>query len=127
MKTILNFIIVTLCGITLSCSNVPIRGVSPVSTAGQDLNSLAAQATQAWVDYKAGRVDYAYAVSHALYAYQTIIKTSADVKRLVTAWTGDGTFAEKLARIFDASAAPPEAKSNALANGVLASASNNSP
>lgn len=124
MKTILNLVIVAICSLTLSCSNVPIRGASPVTNAGQSLNSLAAQATQAWIDYKAGRVDYAYAVSHALYAYQSIIQTKDDLKRLVTAWTGDGTFAEKLARIFEASTAPPEQKMEALAKGVTNSAVN---
>lgn len=122
MKTILNLILVLTCTISFSCSYVPVQGVSPVSTTGQDLNSLAAQATQAWIDYKAGRVDYAYAVSHALFAYQSISKTSTDVKALVLAWTGDGNFADKLARIFAASTAPPEAKMTALANGVVTAA-----
>lgn len=124
MKTIFKFAVITACAFVTSCAEVPVKSSSAASTAGQDLNVLAAEATQAWVDYKAGRVDYAYAVSHMLYAYQNIAKTSADVKALVTQWTGDGTFAEKLARIFRDSTAPPEAKMNALANGVVASAAN---
>lgn len=129
MKTLLrNFLLLTSAFILcLGCTTVPIQGSSPVTTTGQDVNTLAAQATQAWVDYKAGRVDYAYAVEHALYAYQTISKTSADVKALVTAWTGDGTLAEKLARIFAASSGPPEAKMKALAAGVGATAANRGP
>lgn len=109
------------------CAHVPVQGVSAVSTTGQDLNTLAAQATQAYVDYKAGNANYAWAVSQALQAYQTIAKTNTDVKALVKAWTGDGTFAEKLARIFAASNAPPEAKMAAIANGVTAGAANSGP
>lgn len=109
------------------CTTVPIQGTSPAAATGQDLNVLAAEATQVWADYKAGRVNYAYAVAKALYTYQTLLKTSADVKALVKAWSGDGTYAEKLARIFAASNAPPETKANALANGVLAAASNEGP
>lgn len=118
-------IIVSVC--LFGCSNVPIQGVSPVSTTGQDLNSLAAQATQAYVDYKAGRVDYAWAVSHMLTAYQTIAKTSGDVRSLVKQWSGDGTFAERMARVFAASTAPPEVKMKALAAGVTISAANTGP
>lgn len=118
-------IIVSVC--LFGCSNVPIQGVSPVSTTGQDLNSLAAQATQAYVDYKAGRVDYAWAVSHMLTAYQTIAKTSGDVRGLVKQWSGDGTFAERMARVFAASTAPPEVKMKALAAGVTISAANTGP
>lgn len=129
MKTIIRLIAVIsfTAFLATSCTTVPIQGTSPVTTAGQDLNTLAAEATQVWADYKAGRVDYAYAVAHALYAYQTLSKTSTDVKALVKAWSGDGTYAEKLARIFAASNAPPEAKMNALADGVLAAASNEGP
>lgn len=111
----------------VACTNVPVQGVSPVTTAGQDVNALAAEATQVWIDYKAGRVDYAYAMAHGLYAYQTIVKTGADVKALVKAWTGDGTFADKLARIFTTSTSPPEATANAMANGLLATASDKGP
>lgn len=120
---------VILIGLSLliGCTTVPIQGTSPVTTAGQDLNVLAAEVTQVWADYKAGRVNYAYAVAKALYTYQTLLKTSADVKALVKAWSGDGTYAEKLARIFAASNAPPETKANALANGVLAAASDQGP
>lgn len=112
-----------------SCTTVPLNGPapSPVAATGQDLNTLAAQATQAYVDYKAGNVNYAWAVSQALTAYQTIVKTKDDVKKLVTAWTGDGTYAEKLARIFAASSAPPEAKMKALQNGTQSAAANTLP
>lgn len=127
MKQYASILIACLALTFSGCETVPIQGTSPVTATGQDLNVLAAEATQVWADYKAGRVDYAYAVAKALYTYQTLLKTSADVKSLVKAWSGDGTYAEKLARIFAASNASPEVKANALANGVLAAASNEGP
>lgn len=108
--------------IPISCTTVPLSGTSPVTTTGQDLNSLAAQATQAFADYKAGNANYAWAAAQALQAYQTISKTKGDVEVLIRQWTGSGTFAQKLASIFAASSAPPQAKLAALANGVSAGA-----
>lgn len=111
----------------MGCSTVPLQGTSPVTTTGQDLNTLAAQATQAWAEYKAGNANYAWAAAQALQAYQTISKTKLDVEVLIRQWTGSGTFAQKLAAIFAASPAPPQAKLAALANGVTAGAANAKP
>lgn len=102
----------------VSCTNVPVTGVTPVSTTGQDLNSLAAQATQAYVDYKAGNVNYAWGIAHMLQAYQTIIKTKDDVKALALQWGAGRSYAERLANIFGSSNAPPPVKAKAIAAGV---------
>lgn len=120
MKTLLQSLLLAVCCLALSCNTVPIQGTSTVTATGQDLNTLAAQATMAYSDYKAGNVNYAWAAAQALQAYQTISKTSTDVKALIQQWTGDGTFAEKLARSFRASNAPPQEKMKALAKSVTA-------
>lgn len=101
-----------------SCTEVPVMGASPVTQTGQDLNSLAAQATQTYIDYKSGNINYAWLVEHGLWAYQTFIKTRDDLKRVVSIIGGPKTLGDKLAEAFGASNAPPEVKVAALAKGV---------
>lgn len=102
-----------------NCQAVPVEGgASAVSTAGQSINDLAAQATQAWVDYQHGDINYGWAAVKGLYALSSAIKTKDDLKAVVTAWSGSGTFAEKLARIFAVSTAPPGTTAKAIASGI---------
>jgi hypothetical protein len=102
------------------CTSVPIQGTSPVTTTEQDLNTLAAEVTKDYVDYKAGNVNWAWYAANVLYISEAAIKTKDDFESLLATWKVPGTFAEKLARVFAASTAPPAAKTATIAGAIQA-------
>lgn len=124
MKTIrrFTFALPALIAATLlcsSCANGPIYPNSPVAIVGSDFQQAAADALQAYADYKAGNVSLTWALMKMFNAYSLSAKSWADVKALIKAWTGNAgdsqILADRLARIFHDSTAPPEAKMAALA------------
>lgn len=125
LSCVLAFLIPIFCFGVTSCETPPTPGQiasAPATTAGLDVASLATQATDIYNQVKTGNIDYAWAVAAGLNAYQTIIKTTADVKNVVAMFGGDATLAQKLAKIFGKSTAPPSATTAALASGVTTAA-----
>jgi hypothetical protein len=102
-----------------SCATGPVHPNSPLAVVGSDFTADAAAALQAYADYKAGNVSLTWALTKMFNAYALSTQTSTDVQSLIKAWTG-GTgdsraLADRLARIFNASTAPPQTKMAALA------------
>lgn len=95
-----------------------------VTRTGQDLTTLAAQAFQAYSDYKKGDKSYLWSINQGLQAYQQVVKTSADIKEVVKQF-GDSkvddatgqkrSLVDRLAILFNSSAALPEVKAAAIA------------
>ncbi len=102
------------------CAGGPIYPQSPAAVVGSDFQVAAHDALAAWADYKAGNVDLAWALQKMFSAYTDLATAPADVKALVKAWTGNTgdsqALADRLARIFESSSAPPAAKMAALAD-----------
>lgn len=95
-----------------------------ITRTGQDLTTLAAQAFQAYSDYKKGDKSYLWSINQGLTAYRTLVKTSADIKEVVKQF-GDSkvddatgkqrSLIDRLAMLFNSSAALPEVKAAAIA------------
>lgn len=95
-----------------------------ITRTGQDLTTLAAQAFQAYSDYKKGDKSYLWSINQGLIAYQQFVKTSADIKEVVKQF-GDSkvddatgkqrSLIDRLALLFNSSAALPEVKAAAIA------------
>lgn len=120
-----------LCLLTSGCATGPVYSASPLAAVGSDFQANAADALQAYAEYKAGNVSMTWALMKMFNAYSLSAKTSTDVQALIKAWiggTGDGkTLADRLARIFNASTAPPETKMKALAQVTQTVAANKGP
>ena len=105
--------------------------MSPIGIVGTDFQKAAAEALQAYADYKAGNGNMTWALSKMFNAYSLYAKTAPDVKALVAAWTGNAgdsrALMDRLARIFAASSAPPEVKMAALAEVAQSVAANKGP
>ena len=101
-----------------SCANGPASG-SPAAQVGTDFQAAVTAAISDYATYKSGNVDLTWALGRGAWAYQFFTSTSADVKSLVKAWTGNTgdsqKLADRLARIFAGSSATPEAKTAAIA------------
>jgi hypothetical protein len=110
------------------CAQGPVMPGSPVAIVGGDFQEAAAEALQAYADYKAGNGNLVWAMQKMFNAYSLYGATSTDVKALIKAWAGSGTdgqtLADKLARIFGDSPHPPDVKMAALAEITQAVASN---
>jgi hypothetical protein len=113
------FLILVFCLLTAGCATGPVYPSSPVAVVGSDFQKAAAEALQAYADYKSGNVDLTWALTKMFSAYSEYAQDSSDVKALIAAWTGNAgdsqELADRLARIFGASTAPPETKMAALA------------
>jgi hypothetical protein len=124
------FLIATvLFGGLTSCGTPPTQtqvGGSAAVTVGLDAANAAAQATQAYIDVKAGNVDYAWAVAQGLQAYQLFVQTKADVANVVHMMGGDTTLAQKLAAIFGSASGTPAQKAAVLVKAVQVKAAANS-
>jgi hypothetical protein len=108
------------CSLTLpSCVEGPVYPKSPVAVVGDDFHKAAAEALQAYAEYKAGNANITWALVKMFNAYSLYTKSAPDVKALITAWTGNAgdsqELADRLVRIFGSSSAPPETKMAALA------------
>jgi sulfur relay (sulfurtransferase) DsrC/TusE family protein len=116
---------------TSSCARGPVYSGSAAANVATDVQAAATAALQAYAQYKAGNVNLTWALSHGAYAYQDILRTSADVKAFVKAWTGNTgdsqKLANRLARIFANSPAPPAEKTAAIAVAAQTVASNTAP
>lgn len=106
--------------LTSGCTSGPVYSSSPLAAVGADFTADASAALQAYADYRAGNESLTWALQQMFNAYALSAQTSSDVKALVAAWagrSGDGqALADRLARIFGGSTAPPETKMAALAN-----------
>jgi sulfur relay (sulfurtransferase) DsrC/TusE family protein len=101
------------------CAQGPVYPVSPVAVVGDDFQVAAHDALAAYAEYKAGNVNITWALQKMFNAYSLYAKSAPDVKALINAWTGNAgdsqELADRLARIFGSSPAPPETKMKALA------------
>lgn len=116
---------------TTSCAQGPVYTSSAAAHVATDVELAAVQAMQAYADYKSGNADMLWALSKGVGAYQQIIQDASDVKLLAKAWTGNTgdsqKLADRLARIFAQSTAPPAQKAAAIATAAIAVASNSAP
>lgn len=106
------------------CAATPEPKNNAVTRTGQDLTTLATQAFQAYSDYKKGDKSYLWSINEGMKAYQQFVKTSADVKEVVKQF-GDSkvddatgqkrSLIDRLAILFNSSAATPEVKAAAIA------------
>lgn len=108
------------CSVTLpGCAQGPVYPHSPASIVGDDFQVAAHDALAAYAEYKAGNANITWALQKMFNAYSLYAQTAPDVKALIKAWTGNAgdsqALADRLARIFGSSPAPPETKMQALA------------
>lgn len=90
---------------------------SPVAVVGQDLNSAAERVLTDYATYKNGGKDMLWALQEAFYAYQDLAKIPADVKEIVSVWTGSKgqPLADRIELLFKTSNGRPAEKMKALA------------
>lgn len=102
-----------------SCAQGPVYPGSAAARVATDVEVAAVQALQAYADFQSGNVDMVWALSKGVNAYAQVVQEAGDIKLLAKAWTGNTgdsqKLADKLARIFAASAAPPAQKAAAIA------------
>lgn len=117
-------LILTAFGILASCETMGplVQGESAVTVAGQDLQSLAQQAADAYIKVKGGNADYAWSIASGLRAYQTLVRTPGDFKAIVAQFSEGRkaglTFAQALANLFASSPAPAPVKAAVIAKAV---------
>lgn len=94
----------------------------PVADSVQDLHSLARQAADAYIAYQGGKTDFTWSVAAGIRAYQGIVQTAADFKRVAAQYTEGRkaglTFAQQLAQVFASSPAPPAQKAAVIAKAL---------
>jgi sulfur relay (sulfurtransferase) DsrC/TusE family protein len=132
MKTLSAFLILTSAFFLGSCAQFPnANTTSPAANVASDVQRAATEAIADYADIKSGNANMAWALSKGAYAYEALVKTSADIKSLAKAWTGNTgdsqKLADKLARIFAASSASPAAKTAAIAAAAQGVAANTGP
>jgi flagellar motility protein MotE (MotC chaperone) len=111
------------------CATAPLSTPAPAAAVASDVKAAAAQALEAYADYKAGNVNLLWSLSKGATAYQTLVKDASDIKALVQAWTGNTgdsqKLAARLARIFGTT--PPANAAAAIAEISTAVAANSGP
>jgi flagellar motility protein MotE (MotC chaperone) len=120
------------CSVVLfaGCAAAPTNATpSPAAVVASDVKAAAAQALEAYADYKAGNVNFLWSLSKGATAYQTLVKFPGDIKAVVKAWTGNTGDSQKLAdrlgRIF--ATMPPAAAAAVIAELSPAVAANRGP
>ena len=89
-----------------------------VATVGADLNTAATKVLETWVKYDKGDKNLLWSAMDMFYAYRDSKPIAADVKSLVSAWTGSKgkALSERLSILFGASSGTPAEKMTALAH-----------
>jgi hypothetical protein len=104
---------------------------SAAATVGTDVYSDVAAAIQAYVELKAGNEDMAWSLAKGANALRDYVKTSADVKALVAAWTGNTgdsqTLLAKLSRVTGLTSLSPDDQAAVIASAAQDVASNPAP
>ncbi len=96
---------------------------------GQNLVSLVATAFQDYAEVKDGGVSSLWSISKGLNAYSQVVKTTDDIKQLITDWksTKGDSLPDRIVKLLNQSDAPPATKALVVAKAAESVAGDKGP